>query len=346
LFQASTMSASDSGVTPIGLLHLLQGRAEGLHQLVRQVGDEAHGVGQDRRAAVGQADGPQGRVQGGEQHVLGQRIGPGQPVEQGRLAGVGVAHQGERRVRRLLARGPMQPPGAAHLHQLALQLDDAVGDLAPVELDLGLAGAAGPARAPALALQVGPGPHQPRTLVLEPGQLDLQLAFARAGAAGEDLQDQARAVDDLALPGPLQIALLDGRQRVVHHHHVGVQRIGQIAEFSHLARPEQCRGHELAQGRDLAADDLEVKRFGEAGRLLQPSFRIAQRMRSAADGMDDEGFFDLREAIDPGPAFVGGSFGHITVVGTGTGQSSGSESVDGSYSWTGWAGIMVEMACL
>ena len=38
----------------VGLLHLLQRGAEGLDQLVRQVGDEAHGVGQDRRPAVGQ----------------------------------------------------------------------------------------------------------------------------------------------------------------------------------------------------------------------------------------------------------------------------------------------------
>ena len=35
-------------------LHLLQGGAEGLDQLVRQVGDEADGVGQDRRAAARQ----------------------------------------------------------------------------------------------------------------------------------------------------------------------------------------------------------------------------------------------------------------------------------------------------
>ena len=32
----------------IGLAHLVQGGAEGLDQLVRQIRDEPHGVGQDR----------------------------------------------------------------------------------------------------------------------------------------------------------------------------------------------------------------------------------------------------------------------------------------------------------
>ena len=54
---------------------------------------------------------------------------------------------------------------------------DALADHAAVELDLRFARAAARADAAALALQVGPAPHQPRRQVLQPRQLDLQLAF-------------------------------------------------------------------------------------------------------------------------------------------------------------------------
>ncbi len=55
----------------------------------------------------------------------------------------------------------MQAAGAPHLLQLRLQPHDAVADQPAVRLDLRFAGAAEEAEAAALALQMGPGPHQP-----------------------------------------------------------------------------------------------------------------------------------------------------------------------------------------
>ena len=81
----------------VGLAHLLQGCLEGGHQLVRQVRNKSHRIGQDGGAPRGQVEAAHGRIEGGEQLVLGLVLGLGQGIEQGRLAGIGVAHQGDHR---------------------------------------------------------------------------------------------------------------------------------------------------------------------------------------------------------------------------------------------------------
>ena len=185
----------------VGLGDLFQRRAERGDQMRRQVGDEADRVGEDRRSC---------RTADSSRRIVGSRVAnsmssaptadAGQAVEQGRLAGVGVADQRHHRVRHALARLAVQRAGAFHLFELALQLGDALADQAAVDFDLAFAGAAEEAEAAALAFQVGPGPHQPRALIGERRQFDLQPAFMGAGARAEDFEDQAGAVDDLGLP--------------------------------------------------------------------------------------------------------------------------------------------------
>ena len=95
---------------------------------------------------------------------------------------------------------------------------DGLTDHAAIQLDLRLAGATAHADAAALALQVRPAPHQSGGEVLQPGQLDLQLALVAAGTLGEDFQNQQRAVIDRHPQVALQIALLGRAERLVEQH--------------------------------------------------------------------------------------------------------------------------------
>ena len=60
---------------------LLERCPEGRHQQGRQIGDEAHGVGNDDPRAVRQINRAQGRIEGGEQHVRGQDFGFAHAIE-------------------------------------------------------------------------------------------------------------------------------------------------------------------------------------------------------------------------------------------------------------------------
>ena len=120
----------------VGLDHLFQGRAEGRDQVGRQIGDEAHRVGDHAALAVGQLDRAHGGIERGEQQVLGHHAGARKAIEQRRLAGVGVADQGDRRQPRLFAAGAIDGARAAHTLEIALDPHDALADQAAVDLDL------------------------------------------------------------------------------------------------------------------------------------------------------------------------------------------------------------------
>ena len=265
---------------------------------MRQAGDEADGVGEDRRTPARQLQAAHGGIEGGEQHVLGDDVRMGETVEQRRLAGVGVAHQRHRRIRHSLAGRALQCPRPTYFLELVLQLADLLGDQPTVCLDLGFAGAAHDPEAATLAFQVGPGADQTRLLVREPRELDLQPAFAGSGAAGEDLQDQAGAVDDLHLPGLLQIALLHGRQRIVDDGDAGVGQFDHVADLDDLARPEEGGRRQPAKWRDDPLADLKVEGQRQADGFFQARVGAPGRGLRIPVRVDDDGALDRRRVID------------------------------------------------
>ena len=265
----------------VGLHHLLQRGAEGGHQMGRQIGNEADRVRQDDRRAMRQAHAPQRGVERGEQHVLRQHARPGQPVEQGGLAGIGVADDRHHRKRHLAALGAVQVAGAPHGFQLALQPDDPVLQHAPVGLDLGFAGAAQEAGAAALALQVGPAPHQPALLVIEMGKLHLQRAFLGARPLAEYLQDQPGAVQHLDVQFLFEIALLHRRQRMVDDGELGAAFLHHRRKLGHLARAQQRGRARLGDGDGRRVDRVEVDGARKPDRLFQARFRRTRQARPA-----------------------------------------------------------------
>jgi hypothetical protein len=169
----------------------------------------------------------------------------------------------------------VQLAGACHRLQLAAQPGDLLLDQPAVDLELGLARAADGAKAAALPLQVGPRPHQAGALVVQPRQLDLQPALVGAGAIGENLQDEAGAVQHLGLPGLLQVALLHRADLAVDHHQLGIVRLHPRADVVDLAAAQQGRRARAVDVDRHAVDHDQAERAGQADGLRQRAFRAA-----------------------------------------------------------------------
>ena len=99
-------------------------------------------------------------------------------------------------------------------------------------------------------------------------------AFPRAGATGEDLEDQPGAVHDLDLQRLFEIALLDRRQLIVEDGDVDMLDLADRRELFDLALAEQGRRGDDAQRRDHGLDDLEIKRDRKTDGFLEPGVGI------------------------------------------------------------------------
>ena len=225
----------------IGLPGLFQAGAERFNQLVRQIAHEADRVGQGVGAAVFGLGGADGRVERGEQDVLHHDPGVRQPVEQARLASVGVADDRDRRDAVAFAGGAFDLAGRRHLGDVAAQLRHALADAATVEFDLGFTGTARTDSGTAGHLTTGLTRHgftpaaQTRQQVLQLCEFDLCLAFATFGVLGEDVEDERHPVDDLHLDDVFQCTALGRCEFGVEDDGVSADGIYDFGEFACLA---------------------------------------------------------------------------------------------------------------
>ena len=216
-----------------------------------------------------QAQTARGRVERGEQFVLRQHIRAGESIEQGRFAGVGVADdRGEGPVI-ALPRIALGRALAAHDFEVARNVGDAILHPAAVGFQLRFTFTAAHADAALLPRQVAPEPRQARQQMLQLRQLDLELALACAGALGEDVQNERRAVEDLAVKGGLQVAALRGGQLVIEDNGIDIGLAAMQGELLSLAFPDVSggagRGHLLY----AIANDFAARGGGQLGKFLQ-----------------------------------------------------------------------------
>ena len=185
---------------------------------MRQLADEADRVGEQHQLVDPEFEPPGFGVERREEAVLGVGASLGaERVHQRRFASVGVADQRHAR-HGGAATGlgvVLERDGA----ELLLERGDAVAHEAAVGLDLRFAGAFG-ADAALLLRQVRPRAGEPWQQIFELREFHLHLGLRRFCADGENLQNEAGAVDHLALEDAFEISHLHGREVVVENHDI------------------------------------------------------------------------------------------------------------------------------
>ena len=314
----------------VGLQHFFQRGAKGGNQLGRQIRYKAHRVGKNGLAPLPQSNLAHGRVQRGEQHVLGQHFGAAQGIEQRGFARIGIAHQGNHRIRHALARRAVQPPGAAHIVQGLAQARYALPQQAPVGFQLTFPRPGKKAFAAPLTLKVGPGSDQARTLIGHKRQFHLQTAFLGPGTQAKNFENKAGAVNNLYIQRLFQIALLHRGQTGINNQQPGIVFAKFDPQIIDQPLAQKGTGMGLANGDQTGRGDVQLQCQSQTFGLFKAHIGIP------------------RTTFGHRP-FVHGDNYNGVLLGTGRcvhAPSSPLSSSSDSKRETGADGIMVEMACL
>ena len=181
----------------LGSLHLFEGGAEARNECVGKVADEADGIGEQDLAAGRKLQLPEFGVESSEHAGRFEHAGLGEGIEEGALASVGIADEGDNGDRDCLTALPLLMSDAANGVELGLDLGDAKVDLAAIGLELSFARASG-SDAAAKLRHSATASGEAGQLIFELREFYLELAFASLGVAGEDVEDELRTVDDVA----------------------------------------------------------------------------------------------------------------------------------------------------
>ena len=242
LFLGVRMADVDDVEEEIGLDDLFEGGLEGFDETVGEFADETDGVAEEDVLVGGEAESACGGVQGGEEFVLREDFGAGDGIEQGGFSGVGVAHDGGEGPLMTLATIALGSALASDDVEFLADAFDAFLGFAAIRFELGFALAADGTEAAALAGEVGPEAGEAWEEILEAGELDLEFAFAGAGAVTEDLEDEGGAVEDLAAEGLFEVAGLGAGEFVVEDDRVDAEFAGLGGEFGGFAGTDEGGG--------------------------------------------------------------------------------------------------------
>ena len=105
--------------------------------------------------------------------------------------------------------------------------------------------------------------------MLQLRQLDLELAFPSASALGEDIEDEGRPIQDLAVEDFLQVAALGGSQFIIKNDRVDVGPVAEFGEFIGFAFADESAGAGSSQLLKTIADDLGSGCHSQFGKFVQ-----------------------------------------------------------------------------
>ena len=274
----------------VGVFEFLERCLEGLDQLVRQLADKADRVGDHDIQRVGHREKARRRVQRVKQAVIRGNARAGQRVQKRRLARVRVADDGDDGNFILAAAVALRGAHAAHLFKVRLQLVDLSVDVAAVGLKLRFAGAlradGALARRARLTLQMRPHTDQARQQVLILRKLDLKPALFCLRPLGENIENEAAAVEHLHAEFFAQNAHLRGREVIVEDDHRRLLRLYQLADLVHLTLADECVRVRRRQRLQNHADADAARRFDERTEFFKALlvgilFSIKPRRRKA-----------------------------------------------------------------
>ena len=209
---------------------LLKRCLERLDQMVGELCDEADRVRQQHVAGVTERELPRGGVERVKQPVVGGDVRAGQKVEQRGFSRIRVTDERHDRDAVFDAALPLDGAHLAHLGQLLTELLDARADVAPVGLKLRFAGASGADAAAEMAHFLVPD-REAGEIILILRKLHLELALARSGALGEDVEDERTAVKDRRFHQVFQRAKLRGGEVVVKYNKIGTAVLYHLANL-------------------------------------------------------------------------------------------------------------------
>jgi len=185
--------------------------------------------------------------------------------------------------------------------QLPADLLDLLADQPAVGLELALAGTSG-ADSAGGAGQVGPQPGQPRQVVFQRRQLDLEPSLAGARMPREDVDDQRRAVQHLAVQELLQAALLIRGQLVVDDQQVEATRRLLIGQLRGAALAEVPHRIGLRPSLEGTADHRGAGGLGQGTELLQAALDRPAPVGRVVEA-DEEGALGRRGEVNQAAAF-------------------------------------------
>ena len=267
---------------------LLERGGEALDQLVREAPDEPDRVGHEVAAAV-VLEAARGRVERLEEAVVDRGLGVGERVQERGLACVGVPGKSDHRDDALLARLPLECAPLFELAQLALEEADAATRDPAVGLELGLARAACPDAA-SEALEVLPHAAHARKVVLELGELHLELALGAPRVLGEDVEDELRPVDDARGQCVLEPPLLPRIELVVDDQRLGAGVLDELLELLELPFADVGAHVRGGPALDELADRLDASRAKQLAQLAE----LLILVHSGRQHGDDESALGLR----------------------------------------------------